>query len=148
MGLTKTQNNIKSKGDEMKAEFLTDLYVELEPCRDDEIWIVTKHLIYNSALLDKQIVVPPGFETDLASVPRIPFAFWLWGGRAHREGVLHDYLFRSNSNPRVSFNMANRVFLEAMKSRGKPLHVRYPMFYGVCLGGFFSYHKRIVGAKL
>ena len=51
----------------MKAEFLTDLYVELEPCRDDEIWVLTKPLIYNSTLLDKQIVIRPGFETDLAS---------------------------------------------------------------------------------
>ena len=132
----------------MKAEFLTDLYVELEPFGDDEIWIVTKPLIYNSFLLDKQIVIRPGFETDLSSVPRIPFVFWFWGSRAHREGVLHDYLYRSNSNPNVSFSKANRVFLEAMKSRGKPWNVRYPMYYGVCVGGFPSYHKRIVGAKL
>ena len=60
----------------MKAEFLTDLYVELKPGRDDEIWVLTNPLIYNSTLLDKQIVIRPGFETDLASVPRIPFVFW------------------------------------------------------------------------
>ena len=132
----------------MRSHFITELYVELKPGRDDEIWVVTKPLIYNSELLNCQIIVPVGFETDLSSVPRIPFVFWFWGGRAHREGVLHDYLYRSNSNPNVSFSKANRVFLEAMKSRGKPWNVRYPMYYGVCLGGFFSYHKRIVGAKL
>ena len=132
----------------MKSEFITDLYVELKPSRDDEIWVVTKPLVYNSAILDCQVVIPPGFESDLSSVPRIPVVFWFWGGRAHREGIAHDFLYRRDSVPVVSFSTANLVFLEAMKSRGKPWNVRYPMFYGVTIGGYWSYHKRLVGDSL
>jgi len=132
----------------MKSGFVTELYVELKPSRDDEIWVVTRPLIYNSELLGRQVTVQHGFETDLSSVPRIPFVFWFWGGRAHREGVLHDYLYRGDSYPEVSFSVANSVFLEAMKSRGKPWNVRYPMYWGVTAGGYFSYHKKLVGDKL
>ena len=132
----------------MKAEFLSDLYVELKPGRDDKIWVLTKPLIYNSTILNQQVVIRPGFETDFSSVPRVPVAYWFWGGRSHKESVVHDFFYRINSNPVVSFSKANAIFLEAMKSRGKPWNVRYPMYYGVCLGGFFSYHKRIVGAEL
>ena len=65
--------------------FLGELYVELKPGRDDEIWVLTKSLSYYSKVLQRWIQIPPGFETDLSSVPRIPFVFWFWGGRAHRE---------------------------------------------------------------
>ena len=131
----------------MDMGFVTDLHIELKPGRE-KVWVLTKRLIYRSPLLDRWILIPAGFETDLSSVPRIPFVFWFWGGRAHREGVLHDYLFRKDSDPVVSFSMANRVFLEAMKSRGKPMYVRYPMYSGVVVGGYWSYHKRKVGDSL
>ena len=139
----------------MKAEFLTDLYVELKPGRDDDIfgmdddiWVLTKPLVYNSKLLNKQVTVPAGFETDLASVPRIPVVFWFWGGRAHREAILHDAFYRSDFPTEISFSMGNLVFLEAMKSRGKPWNIRYPIYLGVCVGGYFSYHKRLMGDSL
>jgi hypothetical protein len=58
--------------------------------------------------------------------------------------VLHDYLYRIDSEPIVEFSTANRVFLEAMKSRDKPWWVRWPMYLGVCAGGLASYHKKLV----
>ena len=129
------------------GKFLTKLDVGLKE-NNDKIWIVQKPLIYYSFLLDTEIIVPPLFETDLASVPRIPFIYAMWGGKAHHEGVLHDYLFRIDSVPNVKFMMANRIFLEAMKSRNKPIYIRQPMFYGVCVGGYFSYHKKYVKDEL
>ena len=116
--------------------------------RGEAIWVLDEPLVYFSACLTKQIVIPKGFETDLSSVPRIPFVFWFWGGRSHMEGVLHDYLYRKDSKPVVSFSEANKVFLEAMESRGKPRRVRYPMYAGVVIGGKFSYHKRFVNTLL
>jgi len=127
--------------------FLGELCLELKPGKE-RVWILTQSLSYYSLILKRWILIPAGFETDLSSVPRVPFVFWFWGGRAHREGVLHDFLFRKDSDPVVSFSMANRVFLEAMKSRGKPWNVRYPMYWGVCAGGYWSYHKRKVGDSL
>ena len=132
------------------SQFITELEIGL---KNEGVWVLKKPLVYYSTLLkykskQPQVVVPEGFECDLASVPRIPFVFAAWGGRVHREAVIHDYLYRIDSNPVVSFSIANRVFLEAAELRKKPWIVRWPMFFGVTIGGYFSYHKRLVGDKL
>lgn len=127
------------------SQFITELSCHLKD--DDCVWVLDKPLGYYSSLLKHLVTVPTGFETDLASVPRLPFIYTLWGGKAHREGVIHDYLYRSNSVPLVPRATADSVFKEAMGLRGKPWYVRWPMFWGVRLGGFGSYHKRLVGDK-
>jgi len=145
----------------MKSGFITSLSVELKS-DNDCVWIVTKPLKYWSRLLDRLIVVPPWFETkepdpegepsffetDFASVPRVPFAYEAWGDRAHREAVIHDYLYRIDSVPVATYSQANDVFLEAMKATGKPLRICYPMYWGVVLGGWTAYHKKRVRDKL
>uniref|UniRef100_A0A6M3L2L9 Uncharacterized protein n=1 Tax=viral metagenome TaxID=1070528 RepID=A0A6M3L2L9_9ZZZZ len=127
------------------SKFITELEAKL--IKDDRIWKLDSPLEYESDLLGL-IEVPGGFETDLASVPRVPFVYMFWGGKAHREGVIHDYLFRIDSVPLASYSQANEVFFEAMKVRGKPVYVRYPMWWGVVLGGWTAYHKKYVGDKL
>jgi len=127
------------------SQFITELDVRL---KGDNVWVLESPLLYYSSLLHRAIAVPEGFENDLASVPRLPFIFWFWGGRTHREAVIHDYLYRIDSKPVVSFWMANKIFLEAAKLRGKPRRVRWPMFIGITIGGYPSYHKRLVGDKL
>lgn len=126
--------------------FMTELCADL--VKDDKVWKLTKELIYWSDLLDSLVTVPVGFQTDLASVPRLPVAYWFWGGKAHREGVLHDYLYRIDAEPAASFDDANSAFLEAMESRGKPFYVRWPMYAGVCVGGYPSYHQKKVRDEL
>ena len=132
----------------MKSEFKTNL--EISVCPDNEgIYILDTDLVYNSKILDRTVRVPKGFYTDLASVPRMPIAYWFYGGRSHREAVIHDYLYRLDSDPVVTCMMANKVFLEAMKVRGKSLwKVAYPMYVGVCLGGWLLFHKKKVAEKL
>lgn len=137
----------------MKSGFTTDLDVQLK-CGSDKIWIVKSPLKYWSKLLNRLLVVPHWFEseaaptenllfeTDFASVPRLPIAYDLYGDRAHREGVLHDAMYRIDFPGNITFMQANRVFLEAMKSTGKPFYVRWPMFMAVCVGGYPSYHKK------
>ena len=53
---------------------------------------LTAPLIYQSDTLGT-IEVPAGFETDYASVPRLPFVYLLFGGVGDEEAVLHDYLY-------------------------------------------------------
>lgn len=125
--------------------FLAELDARLKD--DDSIWILNAPLVFESDFLGK-IEVPAGFETDFASVPRVPIAFMLFGDRAHRESVLHDYLYRIDSVPQASFDEANDIFLEAMKCRGKGAFVRYTMYWGVCFGGRGCYHKRYARDKL
>jgi len=72
----------------------------------------------------------------------------LFGDRAHRESVIHDYLYRTDSVPQATYSQANNVFLEAMRVRGKGYFVRYAMYWGVVLGGWTAYHKKRVKDKL
>ncbi len=127
------------------SEFLSELDVRLLDA--DKIWILDSPLIYQSDIMG-MITVPVGFQSDFASVPRIPLFYTLFGDRAHRESVVHDYLYRLNAVPSATRSQADDVFLEAMKCRGKGWFVRYAMYAGVCLGGLASYHKRMVGDKL
>lgn len=127
------------------SKFITDLDCDLKD--DDCIWVVKSPLIYQSDILGI-ITVPVGFETDFASVPRVPFIFELFGDRAHREAVIHDYLYRKDSNPLATFSQANNVFFEAMRVRGKSWLVCHGMYWGVVIGGYFSYHKHNVADKL
>ena len=116
----------------MQPRFLTKLVGE---CTDDCVWIVREPLIYQS-LLAGVIEVPEGFRTDLASVPRLPIIYTLFGNRAHHESVVHDFLYQTHL---TSKPVADKVFLEAMVARGKPFHIRWPMYWGVVLGGVSSY---------
>jgi hypothetical protein len=127
------------------AKFLTDLDAHLKD--DDVIWVLDSPLIYESDIVGR-IEVPADFETDLVSVPRVPFLYYFWGDRAHREGVVHDYLYRIDSAPVAERPVADAVFREAMGVRGKSLMVRWPMFFGVRLGGWTAYHKKKVRDKL
>lgn len=126
------------------SKFLTELEVCLVD--DDDTWILRSPLVYESNIVGT-VTVPAGFLTDFASVPRVPVVYRLYGDRAHRESVLHDYLYCLDSVPLVSFSDANKVFFEAMECRGKPFYIRHPMYWGVCLGGLPYYHRRKVGEK-
>ena len=98
------------------SKFLTELDARLKD--DDRIWLLDSPLVYESDILGL-ITVPAGFETDFASVPRVPIAYTLFGDRAHRESVVHDYLYRIDAVPPATYDQANDVFLEAMECRGK-----------------------------
>jgi hypothetical protein len=91
---------------------------------------------------------PKGFQMDFSSIPRLPIVFTIFGDRAHREGVVHDFLYRKDSCPVVTFQQANQVFLEAMKSRHKSRGIRYPMYWAVCAFAGRYFHKHRVGDKL
>ena len=122
------------------SKFLTDLEVR---ALDDKIWVLTKPLVYLSDSVG-YVEVPKGFHTDLSSVPRVPFIYTLWGGRAHYEGVAHDFLYRADCPVVVTYTQANYVFYEAATVRGKPAHIKWPMYAGVILGGWTAWKKRSV----
>ncbi len=131
----------------MESKFRTELKTTVSEI-DDSVYILDQELVYDSEILGKTIIVPSGFNTDFASVPRFPIAYLFYGGRSHREAVIHDYLYRIDSDPVVGCMIANKIFLEAMKARGKSLGVAYPMFWGVVLGGWTKFHKLKVTDKL
>jgi hypothetical protein len=138
-------SGVNYKGSRIVASgFLTGLKIR---ANSDGTWMVDAPLIYVSGHLNAILIVPAGFRTDLASVPRIPVVFWLFGDRAHHESVVHDYLYRRDSAPRVSRADADRVFLEAMRAKKKSAPLRWAMYAGVRMGGERAYHRRTVEEK-
>lgn len=77
------------------------------------------------------VVVPAGFRTDLASVPRLPGMFLLFGGKARKAAVVHDYLYSTGRDR----EFADSVFLHAMKDE-ENLFTRSVMWLAVRLGGW------------
>jgi len=151
------------------SRFITELQVRLKT-GSDSVWVLLASLGYYSDIIKREIWVPVKFEvdesvaadallgnkklddelfeTDFASVPRIPIVYTLFGDRAHYESVIHDYLYCKNSVPIVEREVADKIFLEAMKLRGKGWFVRNMMYVGVRAGGWTAYHKRNVQDKI
>lgn len=114
--------------------FLSDLKVHIKD--DEKTWVLDEPLIFSSDLMDRIITVPAGFETDFASVPRVPFVYTLMGNVAHKAAVVHDFLYVSAIGDKAT---ADKVFMEAMKATGVWAWRRYPMYWAVYLFGRGSY---------
>ena len=85
---------------------------------------------YRSDIANQLVVVPDGFRTDWASIPRVFRSLIPKVGRHIPAAVVHDYLVRLEGFSRV---LADRVFLEAMKVLGVPWWKRYAMYTAVSL---------------
>lgn len=126
------------------SEFLTKLNGDW--LDDDVRYMLGLDLRYRSDIVkalnlpsfpEGLIVVPAGFVTDFASVPRIPIIYELFGDRAHHESVIHDYLYQTHQG--LDRQTCDRIFREAMQVRGKSKFVWEGMYLGVRLGGWNSY---------
>jgi hypothetical protein len=110
--------------------FLSPLELEV---LDDERFRLVVPLVYRSRVLGDTLVIPEGFLTDLASVPRLPLVFWWYGGRARKASVPHDFLYQRHL---VGKATADQVFLEAMALIDDlPAPIRWTMYQGVVWGG-------------
>lgn len=118
----------------MDARFLSLLRVERVAGTDE--WVLTSELAFSSAVLNRLVIVPIGFRTDFASVPRLPLAFLLFGGVADEAAVVHDFLYSTGA---CSRKLADDVFSEASKACGVSAWRRGPMWLGVRLFGGSRY---------
>lgn len=108
------------------------------------VWITRAPLRYESPRVGA-VTIPTDFITDLASVPRVAFAYWIAGGRGTRSAILHDfayqfgYWFRSaGSMIRVSKAEADtefRVSLLADPISGAGPIIASAMYAAVRIGG-------------
>ncbi len=124
----------------MKPQFLSPLRVEQV---SEKNWRLTEPLGYWSKFLHRMIVVPAGFVTDFASVPRLPFVYWFTGGLAQAPAALHDWLYRTRAVS-VTRAQADDVLAEAMVARGYWKFRAWFVWAGVRLGGASSYRSRSV----
>lgn len=110
------------------SKFLTSLVMENATDQDDGKWRLTQPLIYDSDVAGRVFVVPAGFITDLASVPRVPIAYMLAGGTSNEASVIHDYLYSSHI---VDRETADAVLKEASAVTGVPAWRRGIMWAAV-----------------
>ncbi len=87
-------------------------------------------------MLDTTLVVPEGFITDFASVPRWPLVFLVAGGRADEAAVLHDMLYTTRRYPLL---IADAAFREAVVSLGYSPLLAELMFAGVRALGTYTW---------
>lgn len=113
--------------------FLTKLVAEKVVTNQGNRWQLHEPLVYQLVgAKDITITAPAGFETDFASVPRIPFAYLFFGGEFEEAAVIHDYLYRHGT---VTRKVADQILQEAMIESGyEPYYAQY-VYYGVRIGG-------------
>lgn len=117
--------------------FVTPLQLEwIDGCQ----WRLISGFEYISEIDGLCIVIPAGFVTDFASIPR-----GLWNllpptGRYGKAAVVHDFMYR-----RTRWNRAvcDRVFLEAMNVLGVGWLTRYAIYAAVRVFG--GAHRRYEG---
>jgi hypothetical protein len=100
---------------------------------EQEQWLLVGALIYQSDFKDKDgkpimVRVADGFQTDLASIPRLFRFLFIKNGKHRLASVPHDKLCRDKTFPRV---LADKIFLEAMKVCKVKRIRRYLMYYAV-----------------
>ncbi|OHE77783.1 MAG: hypothetical protein A3F67_08060 [Verrucomicrobia bacterium RIFCSPHIGHO2_12_FULL_41_10] len=81
---------------------------------------LTSPLVYQSGVLNDTIIVPEGFVTDFATVPRLPIVYALLGNLGNAAACLHDFLYTAPHGisahavcNAVSRKLADQVLKEA-----------------------------------
>jgi hypothetical protein len=107
----------------------------------DELWEVVEPLVYRGRR--DAFVVPAGFRTDFASVPRV--AVWLIPrfGRYTPAAVLHDWLVTEGIAGRaVSSRDADGLFRRVLRELGVPPVRRWLMWTGARWGALVTPVRR------
>ena len=103
----------------------------------ERVCILNHSLHYHSDFLGKIIVVPKGFVSDGASVPRALWSLYPPFGRYLEAAIVHDWfcvLGQKEASP-IDYRDAAKVFKEAMKVCGVSWWRRNKMYWAVRLGG-------------
>lgn len=135
------------------GKFMDPLHVEF---LDGHGWRLLKSFDYHLGAPDgsERVVVPAGFVTDFASVPR-----GLWNllpptGPYGKSAVIHDYLYQHRL-VRCQFGAvgefervrlverdeADEIFHEGMIVLGVRRLVRLPVYVGIRVGGWWAWSR-------
>ncbi len=85
--------------------------VDFRPFVDGQHWIVRQPLRYRIGVSTQEVVVPPGFVTDFASIPQALQSIIKANGHYILPAVVHDYLYWNQTCTR---KQADQIFLLAM----------------------------------
>lgn len=104
----------------------------LTPFADGEFWVVTQPLSYPIPESDAVIVVPQGFVTDFASVPRIFWTVFPRHGEYTTAAIVHDFLYWEQKCTR---EQADNLFDLVMQDADVSMASRLAIYAAVRLGG-------------
>lgn len=116
---------------DIEAQFIKDKYVLLKDMH-----------VYTDYFGKRQyFIIPKGFKTDFASVPRIFWSFISPTDEFIRvPSLIHDYMYRTHMYSR---KIADSIFLEKMLSFDKKIIIKaYITFIVVRIAGFYAYNKK------
>lgn len=112
----------------------------VSPTGDGKYWVLQQDLEYEHPDTNKNVVIPRGFVTDLASVPRLFWVAFPPCGKYTSAAVLHDYLYWVQSQD-CDRKCADDVLLLAMKEADVDLVTRESIYNAVRLGGSSSWNN-------
>ena len=117
--------------------FETNLDVRLVNIKNGKSWKLLADLVYNDKV-HGLIGIPEGFETDFASVPRIPVVFELVGGYGHAAACVHDYLYHHGD---LSRKEVDAILFRALRDTNNGKIRSVLMYAGVRAFGWMFYKK-------
>lgn len=87
---------------------------------------------YEFAHGDQKIIIPAGYITDFATVPRLLWSIIPPIGRHNRAALLHDYLYDNRIGSRI---FADKLFKKILLEDGVGRLKAEIMYLGVRIGG-------------
>jgi hypothetical protein len=117
-------------------------FVETSPLDigDENKWITVKAIKFDSKIAQRVIEVPAGFETDLATIPRMFAGLIPVNGKHRNAAIIHDYLY-VNKPEWCTRALADSIFLEAMEVLGESAWRRRAMYLAVRVGGWVYWDR-------
>ena len=106
---------------------------------DDKYWEVLEEYSYETS--KGLVVVPKGFKTDYASVPKIFRNIINTYGKHGRAAVVHDWLYSSRCEVNITRAEADKIFLEIMVEWNVKKYKRILMYILVRLFGGSHFRK-------
>lgn len=106
---------------------------------DDKYWEVEEDYQYQTS--QGLVIVPKGFKTDYASVPKLFRNIINSYGKHGRAAVVHDYLYSRGSSPNLTREQADKIFLEIMTECKVSTWKRNLMYRLVRMFGASHYKK-------
>ena len=114
---------------QIKSQFKTACIVQVGDGSNS--FRLVQELVYYSEILGRDIVVPVGFDTDFASIPKL--LRWLIdvNGKHRKAAVVHDFLCVYGKSLDIPQRTTDAIFNEAMGVVEVRPTQRYPMYWGV-----------------
>jgi hypothetical protein len=86
-----------------------------------------------------RIVVPIGFETDFASIPRLFWGLINPSGQHSKAAVIHDYMYKMHDSPLRE--ICDAVLLEMMTRLHTPFIRKWAIYTAVRCFGWLYFNK-------